>query len=328
MPEFFESILQSDHYGIIKIILKIVIGGGVSYFFYKILYGGIKAHTKSGSYGGTEGRVKTYGYSNHTKKVIVSLGLVSLAFAIIPLYIVWTKYYGPSPVLPGTRGYRHNEDLLGVSLLLLIFGPASILCLLDPFLFKLKVSKEGVLVRGVFSGERLCRWENIDYVNDYPSLQMLGVKGKTESGKRVTLWIPYHISGLHSFAEQLYAHNIFYKDQLPYTSHTKEYLEKRGFTNAVAYKLYSPYLSVWKDQSGPEQFHIVMYGENMSGECEYICISLQNSFFDALEKSLFAIKDGFLPFTPDSKDYFEAALAEVIAVEKDLLSHDRRGSRV
>mgnify|MGYP000486347865 CR=1 FL=1 len=328
MPEFLEPLLQSDHFGIIKIILKIVIGGGISYLFYKVLYGGIKAHTKSGAYGGTEGRVKTYGYSNHTKKVIVSLGLVSLTFAIIPLYIVWTKYYGPSPILPGTRGYRHDEDLLGVSILLLIFGPAAILCLLDPFLFRLKVSEKGVLVRGVFSGERLCPWENIDYVNDYPSIQMLGVKGKTESGKKVTLWIPYHISGLHSFAEQLYAHNVFYKDQLPYTAHTKAHLEKSGITNAVAYKVYSPFLSVWKDRSGPEQYHIVMYGENKSGEDEYSCISLQNPFFDALEKALSAVRDGFLTLSPDSQDYFEAALTEVIAVEKALLSHDRRGSRV
>ncbi len=328
MSEFFQSILQSDHSSVIKIILKIIIGGGVSYFFYKLLYGGIKAHTKSSAYGGAEGRVKTYGYSNHTKKVIVSLGLVSLAFATIPLYIVWTKYYGPTPVLPGTRGYRHDEDLLGVSLLLLIFGPASILCLLDPFLFRLKVSEKGVLVRGVFSGERLCPWEKIDYVNDYPSLQMLGVKGKTENGKKVTLWIPYHISGLHSFAEQLYAHNVFYKDQLPYTEYVKDHLEKSGIINAVAYKIYSPYLNVWKDRSGPEQYHIVMYGENQSGENEYVCISLQNPFFEALEKALFAVRDGFLPFSPDSKDYFEAALTEVIAIEKALLSHDKRSSRV
>lgn len=176
-----------------------------------------------------EAHIKTpneeiFTYSARTKKFMIGLGVCCLVFAIGSLVMIGMKYYGSDPALPSQSCYRPIKDWLGGLGLFAGFGLGSIACLVDPIKYFAKIDKNGITIRGLFSGVRSLRWADIQGVKSHDSFQMISIRGRDKTGAIRRLWVPHYVSGFAVLMERLSQRDLFFKEQKEEIDAIKSYL--------------------------------------------------------------------------------------------------------
>lgn len=230
-------------YSWLKHMLPLIAGAAGSALFMKYVMSA-SANEKPKRTAGAE----VYTYTPKAKKALTSVGMISIAFALLPAVMIPYKYLGPEPC--GTPGVKcrnkPTEDAIAGTLLVLGMSLGAYVCLIDPRKYYLKIDREGVTVNGLFSGLRSVRWEELSSLKEYRSSQLLGLKGKHKNGKQFTLFVPIAIGGTDMLMRELNNHGLFLPEVMQALQPMKDYLHSKGYIDVRPHEHFLPLLSVWK----------------------------------------------------------------------------------
>ncbi|MEP3477343.1 MAG: hypothetical protein ABJN57_14050 [Hyphomicrobiales bacterium] len=186
------------------------------------------------------------------------------------------------------------------------FGLAGIYLLIEPFIYFVKIEKNGVAVRGTITGTRFSAWEDIYEIKLHEYLEMISIRSRNKEGKKQTLWVSDYTTDLFMLIEKLNAHDLFFEEQKEYIKEAKDYLTNQGYLTATPFKLYLPELAVWRVSDKPNDYIALLLGETedetalfehfaFSGELMSLLVEVRNK----LSQKTFAFDHEYQEFLID-----------------------------
>jgi len=262
-----------------------------------------------------EGTAEIYTYAAKTRHFLTVLGAFCLLFAVGPLAAIAYKYLGPGATLPSSRCCYHPVDDVTAGIgLLLGFGLGAFTCLVDPRKYFARVDEEGITVRGLFSGTRALRWADMTGIKDHPSLQMISLRGTT-GGRPVRLWLPYLLASFPMLVERLNEHAFFVEGQMREVEAARAHLVAAGFPEPVPYKIFPPYLSLWRPAPGAQDFLAVLLGVKSAEPWEQAYFEVmrgQGTWLDVMAEMQKKLERGAFSFDPEMQKLFAEDFARLI----------------
>ncbi|MDE1151096.1 MAG: hypothetical protein PW788_01045 [Micavibrio sp.] len=265
------------------------------------------------------GGAEIFSYGLRTRYFLTALGAVCALCAVGPLAMIAWKYLGPDATLPSSRCCYHPRDDVWAGIFLLLgFGLGAYTCLVDPRKYFARLDDAGMTVRGLFSGVKSLRWNEVTGLKDYPALQMITVNGQ-KNGRTVRLWVPYTIASFADLIERLNEHAFFAEGQLQLAEAARAHLAEQGYVQAMPYKMFPPYLSFWRLAPDSQAIVGVLMGVKSTEPWEkpyYESFTKQGDWLDVMDGMQKKLEQNGFTFYPAMQQLFAEDFARIIATRR------------